>query len=170
MEQTRLLLLHARDDANNFSTALNVLCLLVMREIPSTIEEVMYAYMVAKDWIEWIKNPNSCADADNFMRGKKTEEYQPTLEILEGYAERLEDRMVTEEDDIDEYINGLSPNLVQLWHGIHRHLNIREDARMLFRSLRYMAEFFESIEDDSFSKLLDEKEVPPMSELNKCYS
>ena len=167
MEQTRILLMHARDDYSNFSTALNVLYLLAMRNIPSTIEDVMYGYMVAKDWIDWIKNPNSPGDADNFMPDKKAEEYQGMLDVLEGYTDDFEDMLVTDEDDVEEYIKNLNPNLVDLWRGYHYHLNIKEDARMLFRSLRYMAEFFTSVGDNHFSKLLDAKNVPPMSELKK---
>ena len=167
MEQTRLLLLYARDTDENFSIALNVLCLLAMRDIPSDIEDTMYAYMVAKDWMSWIKNPNSPDDVDNFMPDGKAEELRPMLDVLESYASDFEDQLVTDEDDIKEYLKNLNPNLVQLWRGTQRHLNIKEDARMLFRALRYMAEFFASVGDDYFSKILDRQQVPSMSELNK---
>lgn len=167
MEQTRLLLLYARDTDENFTTALNMVHLLAMRNIPSTIEDTMYAYMVTKDWINWIKDPNSPDNIDNFMPDKKAEDYHGMLDVLEGYAEDLEDQMVTDEDDIEEYLENLNPNLVDLWRGVHRHLNIKEDARMLFRSLRYMAEWFASVGDNHFSELLDVKNVPTMSELNK---
>ena len=167
MEQTRLLLLYARDNDENFSTALNVLTLLAMRNIPSTIEDTMYAYMVTKDWIDWIKNPNSPDDVDNFMPDKTAEDYRPMLDVLESYASGFEDMLVTDEDDVEEYLKNLNPNLVQLWRGTQRHLNIKEDARMLFRALRYMAEFFASVGDDHFNRLLDGMQVPSMNELNQ---
>lgn len=167
MEQTRILLLKARDTDENLQLALNILHLLASRNIfSSTIEDTMYAYMVAKDWMSWIKNPNASDDIDNFMPGNKAEDYQPVLETLEGYADDFEDQMVTDEKDIDEYLENLSPQLVDLWNGAHRHLNIKEDTRMFFRALRYMAQFFESVGDNHFSKLLDTKNVPPMSKLN----
>ena len=166
MEQTRILLLEARDTDENLSLAFNILYLVASRNIPSNIEDVMYAYMVAKDWISWIKSPNSPDDVDNFMPGKKAEDYQPALEILEGYADDLEDILVTDETGIDEYLETLNPKLADLWNGVHRHQNIKEDTRMFFRTLRYMAQFFESVGDNHFSKLLDTKNVPPMGELN----
>jgi hypothetical protein len=159
--------LYARDNDENFSTALNVLTLLAMRDIPSTIEDTMYAYMVAKDWSHWIKNPNSPDDVDNFMPDRKAEELRPMLDVLEGYAGDFEDQFVRDADDIKEYLKNLNPNLINFWRGSYRHLNIKEDARMLFRALRYMAEFFASVGDNHFSELLDAKNVPPMSELNK---
>ena len=167
MEQTRLLLLYARDNDENFSLALNVVCLLSSRSIPSTIEDTIFAYMVAKDWINWIKNPNDPTDVDSFMPDGKAEVYRQMLDVLEMYADDLEDQLITDEEDLDEYFKNFNPTLVKLWRGAHRHLNIKEDARQLLRALRYTAQMFADKGDDHLNKLLEEKEVPPTSELNK---
>jgi len=164
MEQTRLLLISARED---YSLALNVLFLLATRSIPSNIEDIMYGYMVAKDWVNWIKNPNSSDDVDNFMPDKKAEDYQSMVDVLEGYADNLEDHLKAYQDYIEDLFRNLNTNLVQLWNGAHRHLNIREDTRLFFRSLRYTAQVFEKRFHATFlTKILDDKQVPPMSELN----
>ena len=62
MNQTGLLLASVHGDITN---AHNILTLVSLRSIPTTIEDTMYAYMVAKDWCDWITNPDT---QDNPLR------------------------------------------------------------------------------------------------------
>ena len=162
MEQTRLLLASARTD---YSEALNVLCLIEMRMIPTTIEDVIYAYMVAKDWCLWIKNPESSEDSP--LYGKKAD-YRSMLDMFESYADKLADQLNDEECGIEVYLGTLNPNLTNLWRG--KDPVLKENTRLLYRSLRYMAQMFEEQFGDShFNEILEEKNVPPMSELISGY-
>ena len=164
MEQTRLLLVSARTD---YSQALNVLCLIEMRMIPTTIEDLIYAYMVAMDWCEWIKNPESSEDSP--LYGKEADDYKPMLDMFESYADRLSAQLCVEEYRIEAYLETLNPNLTNLWRG--KNPVLKENTRLLYRSLRYMAQMFEELlSDNHFNKILEEKDVPPMSKLRNHLS
>ena len=160
MEQTRILLISARGN-QDYTNALNIMCLVQLHIIPTTIGDTMYAYMVAKDWCLWIKNPGK--PAENPLQYEVDDGLRC---MFERYAEGFEDQLLASLVDIEAYIDILNPNFIELFR--HRNLVLSEDTRLLYRTLRYTAQLFEDKGDDHFSKLLDEKQVPPMSELNKC--
>jgi len=160
MNQTKLLLESARGD---YSQALNVLMMVSVGMLPATIEDVMYAYMVAKDWCEWVKNPNS--SKKNPLFGKQSD-FTPMLSMFQRYADDLGELLAISESEVSDVFETLNPNLIQLWHS--KNNTLKEEAKMFHRSLRVTAKLFEEkYGEDVFSKLLDEKQVPPMSELNK---
>lgn len=160
MEQTKLLLISARGTAD-YTNALNVMYVIQMNVIPTTIEDTMYAYMVAKDWCEWIKNPGEPAenpllyDVDDSLSS-----------MFERYAEKFEEQLLISLVDIEACVDILNPNLITLYRG--KNPVWSENTRLLYRSLRYTAQMFEDKGDDHLSKLLDEKQVPPMDKLSKC--
>lgn len=167
MEQTRLLLIKSCED---YSLALNTVLLVRMRAIPTTIDDTMFAYMVVKDWCKWIKEPKEERSAENTLFGE-TADYLPMLEMFEKYAEDIEDQLIAYQDAIEAYFRGLNPNLVDFWRGLCESPSLREDTRLLFRSLRYTAQLFEEKFGTTFlNKLLDEKQIPQMNELDRCLS
>ena len=158
MEQTKLMLASARQ---NYSQALNIICLIQMNAIPTTIEDTMYAYMVAKDWCLWIKTPGE--PAENPLQSEVDDEL---YHMFEEYAERFEYQLLISLVDIEACVDILNPNLIELFRG--RNSVWSENTRLLYRSLRYTAQLFEDKGNNHLNKLLDEKQVPPMSGLNKC--
>lgn len=165
MEQTRLLLISARED---YSLALNTVFWVQMREIPTTISDTMYAYMVAKDWCKWMQEPETERSAENPLEGD-TDDYHLLLNMFERNAEGLENQIVAYQDAIEAYLSALNPNLVNCWSGASNMPTLKEDTRLFFRSLRYTAQVFEKRFHATFlTKILDEKQVPPMSELDRC--
>lgn len=160
MELTRHLLISARTDCLQ---ALNVLGLIVIQKIPRNIEYLMHAYMLAKNWCEWITNPETADDSP--LYGEK-DDYELVLDTFEGYADILVDQLCEEEDLIEAYLGTLDPNFTSLWRG--KNPELMENTRLLFRSLRYTAQMFEERFGDShFNEILEEKNVPPMSELKR---
>lgn len=160
MEQTRLLLISARED---YAQAINILCLVQMHEVSTTIGDIMYAYMVAKDWCQWIKNPGE--PEENPL---KHDIDDSLLCAFEGYAERLEDQLVAYQNAVEAYFSELNPNLVNGWLGASKMPTLQEDTRLFYRSLRYTAQLFEDkFRVSFFNKTLDEKHVPPMHALGK---
>ena len=161
MEQTRLLLISARED---YSQALNILCLVEMHEVPTTVGDIMYAYMVAKDWCKWIKNPGESGE-NPLQHGVD----DSLLRIFEKYAEDLENQLVAYQNAIEEDFSELNPNLVNGWRSLSSMPILKEDTRLFFRTLRYTAQIFEDRFRASFlNQMLDKKQVPPMCELDKC--
>lgn len=156
MNQTKLLLMSAREDC---SRALNVLLMVSMDMLPAGIEEKMYAYMVALDWIEWIKNPKSSPENPLF---EKSASYLPMLNLFKEYADTLSLELRLKEDEVEEIFKTLNPNLIHLWRS--NDAVLKGEAKMFHRSLRVTAKLFkEKFGTTRFSEILDEKQVPPMS-------
>ena len=165
MEQTRLLLIKARED---YSQALNIMCLVQLHTLPTTIEDMMYGYMVAKDWCLWIKNPGAPKEGPVLFEVEGKDEM---LSMIQVYVERFEYELFKAQAAIEEYVAILDPNLKDCWCGFCESPSLREDTRLLFRALRYTAQLFEEkFDDNRFNKLLDEKQIPSMSELDRCLS
>lgn len=156
MNQTQILLANARND---YSQALNVLCLVQMHMVPVTVEDTMYAYMVAEDWCEWIKNPKS--SVENPLSGQ-TEDYMPMLDMFQRYANDLAEDLKQQKDVVEAVFEMLNPNLGQLLH--NRDIAVKEATQMYFRSLCLTAKLFkEKFDNNRFQEILKEKQVPPMS-------
>ena len=162
MEQTRLLLIAARVN-QNYTDALDVMCLVQRHLLPTTIEDTMYGYMVAKDWCLWIKTPGE--PSENPLLYGLDDDLRC---MFESYAEKFEYELFKVRAAIEEYIALLNPNLIELYRG--RNLVLKEDTRLLYRALRHAAQMFEEKSGDNFlNELLDRKRVPPMSELSKSW-
>lgn len=156
MNQTQILLANARND---YSQALNVLCLVQMHMVPVTIEDTMYAYMVAKDWCEWIKKPNF--SVENPLPAK-TEDCMPMLDMFQRYADNLAKDLKQQKDIVEAVFETLNPNLAQLLQ--NRDIAVKEATQMYFRSLCFTARLFEEkFSDNRFNEILKEKQIPPMS-------
>jgi len=153
MNQTKLLLESARGD---YSQALNVLMMVAHGMLPATVEDMMYAYMVAKDWCEWVKNPNS--SAENPLFGKESD-YTPMLSMFQRYVDDLGRNLILNESAVEEVFETLNPNLIQLWRS--RNPTLKNEAKMFHRSLRFTAKFFEEkLGETHFNEILGEKRVP----------
>ena len=158
MEQTKLMLAAARQ---NYSNAFDIISLVQMHAIPTTIEDIMYGYMVAKDWCLWIKNPGE--PAENPLLNNVDDHL---LFMFEKYAGKFEDQLDANLATIKAYVAALNPNLITLYRG--RNSVWSENTRLLYRALRYTAQLFEDRGDDYLSKLLNKKQVPPMDKLTEC--
>lgn len=155
MEHTRLLLTYARED---YSEAVNLLCLVQMHMIPVTIEDTMYAYMVALDWCEWIKNPKSSADNPLFNKAISP---LSMLDIFENYVNELAKELEAKEYMVATVFGNLNPNLVQLWRS--HNAVLKEDTKMYHRCLWITANLFqEKFENPVYKQILEQKQVPPM--------
>ncbi|MBO4516031.1 hypothetical protein J5751_00995 [bacterium] len=127
MSQVKLMLKHSYKE---FGDAMNVLTLIQMRTLPMDIEDVMFGYMVAKDWIEWITNP----EASDRPSTAGTEAATYMLGIFQNSAKACEELLEERLDEVDLVVNTLNPNLHTLYQG--RGSAEAEDARMFHRSLR----------------------------------
>lgn len=154
MEQTRLMLENARNDIVD---APNILMLLLMGELPATADNLMYAYMVAYDWCEWIKNPK--AYKDNPLYGKKAD-YTPMLDMFERYR-----------DDMAKVIKENETGIFCIFAQLHSNLTtffgteISESTKLYLRSLRLTAQLFEKDGDKVFTQILNERQAPPIEQL-----
>ena len=153
MSQLKIMLKHSHRD---FGDAMNVLTLMRMGMMRMDTEDTMYGYMVAKDWIEWITNP----DAPNRPRHADTEAAETMLGIFQDAAKACEDLLELHWIYVDDMINELNPNLDTMYQG-HKS-DAAEDARMFHRSLRIAAKFFDEAIGTNYSKMLDEKNVPSL--------
>lgn len=156
MNQTKLLLENARED---YSEALNILMMVSTGMLPATIEDVMYAYMVACDWCEWVKNPRS--SAENPLFGKASD-YIPMLCMFQQYTDDLGRNLILNESAVEVVFETLNPNLIQLWRSPNP--TLKNEVKMFHRSLRFTAKLFEEkFGETRFNEILVEKQVPPMS-------
>ena len=141
----------------NYSDAMNVLMLVQMHSLPATIEDVMYAYMVARDWCKWIKNPNT---PRNPLFGQ-TADFSPVLDIFRRFVASFERELEEQKTEVDCVFEKLNPNLVYLTQ--RREIEISETTKMYCLSLRYTAQFFaDTCGDGSLNEILDKKNVPPL--------
>ncbi len=160
MNQTKLLLENAREDC---SEALDVLMMVSKGMLSATINDTMYAYMIACDWCEWTKNPNS--GAGNPLFGIKSD-FKWLLMMFQSYADDLGANLVLNKDLIKEVFVTLNPHLIEFWRSPNP--TLKSETKMFLRSLRFTAKFFEDkFGDNDFNEILDRNQVPPMSELSK---
>ena len=140
----------------DFGGAMNVLTVMRMGMMRMDIEDTMYGYMLAKDWIEWITNPE--APYRPSIAG--TEAAETMLGIFQDAAKACEDLLELHWIYVDDMINELNPNLDTMYQG-HKS-DAAEDARMFHRSLRIAAKFLDGAIGTNYSKMLDEKNVPSL--------
>ena len=154
--ELKLLFFDARKD---YSSALNLLAILNIYS--STIEDVMYGYMIANDWNVRCKNPDFSGNDSLF--GSKTLsitkiEAQPLSEIFEDYVSRLAETLKTHRLQVDEVFQ----NLIMFGYpypGIE-HL----PQELYYRSLRFVAKLYENDLGDTYpNQILDRENVPPLN-------
>ncbi len=168
--QTKILLISVHHNSDAYQVN-NILTMVLCKELPVAISDVMYAYMIAEDWIKWIKDPNSSDDSP--LRGKSAEDVAPLLKLFQRQAYDLatkltlckndveEMKLTLCKNDVEEIFENLNPCLINNWRS--RDDLTRETTKMFHRSLRLTAKLFAEQGDDSFNEILEEKLVPPMS-------
>ena len=156
--QTKILLIAVHHNSDAYQVN-NILTMVLCKELPVAISDVMYAYMIAEDWIKWIKDPNSSDDSP--LRGKSAEDVAPLLKLFQRQAYDLATKLTLCKNDVEEIFENLNPCLINNWRS--RDDLARETTRMYHRSLRLTAKLFAEQGDDSFNEILKEKLVPPMS-------
>ena len=152
MNQTGLLLASVHGDITN---AHNILTLVSLRSIPTTIEDTMYAYMVAKDWCDWITNPDT---PDNPLREQNVD-FSSHLAMFQCIRTTLERELKEQEFKVGEILVSVNSNLVSL---LRSPLDtVKENTAMYFRSLRYTANLIDKQNGNGcFNAILDEHNVP----------
>lgn len=156
--QTKILLItvHHNSDACQVN---NILTMVLCKELPVTISDIMYAYMIAEDWVKWIKDPNSSDDSP--LRGKSAKDLAPLLKLFQRQAYDLATKLTLCKNDVEEIFENLNPCLINNWRT--RDCLAVEATEMYHRSLRFTANLFAEIGDDHFNKILEEKQVPLIS-------
>ena len=154
MSQVKFMLKHSYKD---FGGVMNVLTLMRMRMLPMDIEDIMFGYMVAKDWIEWITN----SKASDRPPIAGTEAATDMLGIFQDGAKACEELLEERWYEVDLTVKKLNPNLHTLYQG--RESAGAEDVWMFHRSLRIATKFLdEELGYSDYSKMLDEKSVPSL--------
>lgn len=160
MNQTKLLLENAREE---YSDALTVLMMVSTGMLPATVEDVMYAYMVASDWCDNLKNPDSSVANPVFPQKGG---YSMELAMIKDYADDLGKMLIQNESKVEIVFKTLSPQLVSFWKSVNP--TLRRETQMFHRSLRFTAKLFEEAAGNNrFNEILEEKRVPSMCEVNK---
>ena len=154
MSQVTDLLTKARD---NYQDALDILCSIEMDMIHDlSVKDIMYAYMVACDWMQWIKQPTDASSFSGRKRGNHS-----VLCMFDFYAHGLEKKLALSESKVLDVFNNLAPYIVQ---NDQNNEMLAETNKLFLHSLRLTAKFFEDrLDDTHFNKILDEKQVPPIS-------
>lgn len=154
MNQTGLLLASAYGD---IGVAQNVLTMVYMHTIPVSIEDTMYAYMITKDWCDWITNPNM---PNNPVRERKGD-FSPLLGIFHSLLTGFERELQAKAHNVMETFAAINPNLISLLRSPVE--GVKANTDMFFRSLRCSADFFaEKLGGNIYHEMLNDKNVPPL--------
>lgn len=154
MNQTGLLLASTYGD---IFVASNVLTLVHMHTIPVSVEDTMYAYMVTKDWCDWITNQNM---PNNPVCGYKGD-FLSMLGIFHSLLTGFEQELQAKAHTVMEIFTALNPNLISLLRSPVE--GVKANTEMFFRSLRCTADFFaEKLGDNVYHEKLNDKNVPPL--------
>ena len=156
--QTRILLITAHHNSDACQ-ANNILTMVIFKMLPANISDVMYAYMIAEDWIKWCKDPNSSDDSP--LIGRSAKDVAPLLSLFQRQAYDLATKLTLCKNDVEEVFENLNPALINNWRS--RDDLVRETTKMYHRSLRFTANLFAETGDESFNKILKEKQVPLIS-------
>lgn len=140
MEQITLFLQFIRKNAD---LSLITVTMVQLDMVHTTIETKMSAYMVAKDMINWMKNPQS--SADNPVYGWSN--CQPLLEKFEAAAKELEKQICAGKGALEEYVAKFDSNLI---------LQQGNQPKWFHDALQYAANLFEkTVGDRGFNKVLE---------------
>lgn len=137
-----------------------VMCFRVLEGflIPVRNIDVIYAYMVAKDWINWVTSPDGYG---NPLSGKQ-KQYRRHLKVFESFAQWCEEAFDKEPENVEDLIRNLDKGTVAGWY-----LNdSTEDERtcVYIPSLRVVAHYFAKKGNSKFEEILREKGVPLIEE------
>lgn len=157
-EQTKIMLVtvHHSSDACEVN---NILFMVTNKMLPVTIEDIMYAYMIAEDWIKWCKDPNSSDDSP--LIGRSAKDVAPLLDLFQRQADDLAKELMLNVGDVRMVFEKLNPALINNWRS--RDDLVRETTKMYHRSLRFTANLFAETGEESFNDILKEKQVPLIS-------
>ncbi|MBR1648982.1 MAG: hypothetical protein IJ689_05220 [Alphaproteobacteria bacterium] len=145
MTQTGILLNESRSD---YSNALNVLALVSMEMIPVSIEDVMYAYFCAKEWVMWCNNPH--AEGSPIL--ERSADFSPMSGMFEHYAENLSKQLLRNAPEVKTVFDHFNPSLKALPDDSPS----AYEARLYLKSLQATAELFAQAGYDGFCKKLCE--------------
>ena len=156
--QTKIMLVtvHHSSDACEVN---NILTMVIFKMLPMNISDVMYAYMIAEDWIKWCKDPNSSDDSPLIARS--AEDVAPLLKLFQRQAYDLATKLTLCKNDVEEIFENLNPCLINNWRS--RDDLAREITKMYHRSLRFTANLFAEMGDGHFNEILKQKQVPLIS-------
>ena len=141
----------------DYSRVLEVLAQVQLHALPATVENIMYAYMIAKDWCKWATNPD---DPTSPLYGKESD-VSAMLTLFRGLADHFERVLEQEFVLVKEVMDGLAPN-----PSIFDKEGGSAEDKMYYRSLLVTAEFFyQKHQDADYMDMLYDKGVPTLNEL-----
>ena len=126
--------------------------------IPVRDLDVIYAYMVAKDWINWVTSPDGYG---NPLSGKQ-KQYRRHLKVFESFAQWCEQAFDKEPEKIEAIICELREGTVAGWY-----LNDSTEDELTYEhihALRVVAHYFAKKGNSKFEEILREKGVPLMAD------
>lgn len=156
--QTKIFLIsaHHNPDVHDVS---NILTMVANNMLPAHISDIMNAYMVASDWVKWIKDPDSSDDSP--LKGKTAKDVAGLLELFQRITDDLASELQSRKWEVVPVFRSLNPCLIDNWRS--QDDLTREMTKMFHRSLRLTAKLFAEYGDNSFNEMLEEKQVPTMS-------
>ena len=128
MEQTRILLEIARHD---HSQAMNVLMMMQTHLISADIENIMYAYALAKDWSSYAKE----------------KKHEAMFNMFQTFERRFESELTAHKKEIEAIFNELNPNLNYFRESKEKF--VAESVNNYLHALQTTASFFVSEFADS---------------------
>lgn len=145
--QNKLLLLNARTD---FSDAVHILTLIKKASVSTSIEDTVYAYMVARDWCKQIADCNtpSCK-----------EDLSSLLKTFKSFAEYFEQEFENREHELVMYFTSFNPIVATLLNSPNE--RIQELTTLHLRAMLYVADFFATKRSKTwYADLLKSRSVP----------
>ena len=127
--------------------------------LPTTLEDTMLAYLVAKDWCKRIEDSSSSIHSPLFNH---LTNYASMLPMFEVYAVRFEDELELHEYLVKEMFKNLNSDVLKEW--CSPETAPRNEAELLCKSLRVTADFFaKKCNEPAFNELLNKKQIPQLS-------
>ena len=154
--QTKLLIMNARED---YSHAIDLLQSLRVRANQISIDDLMYAYILAKDWCNWSCNPYS---PSNLIRSKDID--IPTVSYrFQQLAEYCEQELERREAELLIYFLHINPELSSLLNSSNE--TVKSLAQNHIHAMVVTAEFFSSKLSKAYYKEILENNSIPYAEL-----
>lgn len=152
MTQTSILLCAARRD---WLQALNMMSLIKFGSTPYTIDDVMFAYLIAKEWCYWIENRQA---PDSPLYGSEADD----ASLLRSFRDKVHEfeQMLTDQEPlIAQTFQTFNPCLLELCHQGESALNdVKESTKDYIASLCVTADFFEkSLGKPQYAEILRSK-------------
>ena len=144
--------------AADYTETVNCFRILENFLIPLRDIDIIYAYMVAKDWIMWITSSDG---RDNPLSGRQ-KNYLRHLEVFKSFAQWCEKAFDEEPKNVEDIICNLREGTVSGWM-----INDSTEDEITcehIHSLRVVARYFAKKGNSRFENILLKKGVPLMRE------